>query len=99
MKKAVRKVVASFVSVLIAGCVLSVPAFSASDIPDCNGDEKADILDLISLKKAIANGKEESKYDLNRDGKVDASDCIAMRQYILEITEIHMNEDVAEDIF
>ncbi len=99
MKKAVKKVAVAFMTVLVAGCILVVPAFAAGDIPDCNGDGNADILDLVILKKATANGKQESKYDLDRDGKVNASDCVTMTQYILGTTEVYMNEDVADDIF
>lgn len=99
MKKSVKKVVAAFMTVLIAGCMLVVPAFAAGDIPDCNGDGNANILDLVHLKKAIAGSKQESKYDLDRNGKVGASDCVTMTQYILGMTEVYMNEDVADDIF
>ncbi len=99
MKKAVKKVVALFLSVMIAGCLLIVPAFAAGDMPDCNGDGYANILDLVTLKKALAASNQGSKYDLDRDGNVNASDCTVMIGYILGTSEIYMNEDVANDIF
>ena len=99
MKKAVSKVVALLMSVLIAGCGLSMSALAVGDIPDCNGDGNANILDLVRLKKVLAAQNEGSQYDLDRDGKVNANDLVVMSRYLLGITEVHMNEDVADDIF
>lgn len=99
MKKALIKVAASFMALLTAGCILSVQAFAASDIPDCNGDGSADLRDLLVLKKALAAEKTDSQYDLNRDGEVSAADCVPMCQYLFGNTEVHMNEDVVNDIF
>lgn len=79
--------------------MLVVPAFAAGDIPDCNNDGNANILDLVILKKALVAGSQESKYDFDRNGKVNAADCTVMICYILGIDEVYMNEDVADDIF
>lgn len=53
-------------------------------VGDLHQDGKIDILDLIALKKAIAENSERTdQNDINSDGKLDAGDIVSLRKMIL----------------
>jgi hypothetical protein len=45
---------------------------------DINGDGQVDILDALTLAKALDNGASTPKFDQNDDGKVDETDVRAI---------------------
>ncbi len=53
-------------------------------VGDLHQDGKIDILDLIALKKAIAENNERTdQNDINADGKLNAGDIVSLRKMIL----------------
>lgn len=58
--------------------------YSGVAVGDLHQDGKIDILDLIALKKAIAEKNERTdQNDINADGKLDAGDIVSLRKMIL----------------
>ncbi len=58
--------------------------YSGVAVGDLHQDGKIDILDLIALKKAIAENSERTdQNDINSDGKLDAGDIVSLRKMIL----------------
>ena len=58
--------------------------YSGIAVGDLHQDGKIDILDLIALKKAIAENSERTdQNDINSDGKLDAGDIVSLRKMIL----------------
>lgn len=61
-------------------------------IGDVNGDGNIDIIDLVVLKKHLANIEMsyfvEEAADFNDDSKVDSADLIILRQVLLGITQL-----------
>lgn len=58
--------------------------YSGVAVGDLHQDGKIDILDLIALKKAIAeNNERTAQNDINSGGKLDAGDIVSLRKMIL----------------
>lgn len=63
---------------------ISVTMHYSAAVGDLHQDGKIDILDLIALKKAIAENSERTdQNDINSDGKLDAGDIVSLRKMIL----------------
>lgn len=63
---------------------ISVTMHYSAAVGDLHQDGKIDILDLIALKKAIAENNERTdQNDINTDGKLDAGDIVSLRKMIL----------------
>ena len=58
---------------------------------DLNGDGKVNVMDLIRLKRHIADGTEVvGNADVNGDGKVNVMDLIRLKRYIAgEVVDIY----------
>lgn len=50
---------------------------------DANGDGNVDVIDLVNIKKTVANKEYNAAADLNSDGSVNALDLTNMRKYLL----------------
>lgn len=55
---------------------------------DFNNDGSVNILDLIILKKHMANEKGDLKFDLDGDDLIDAKDIAALRKHLLGAAEL-----------
>jgi len=51
---------------------------------DYTGDDRVDIMDLISLLRMLGQSEREPEYDFNADGRVDIFDLIGLLQYLKE---------------
>ncbi len=51
---------------------------------DYNGDDRVDIMDLISLLRVLGESERSPEYDFNADGKVDIFDLIGLLKYLSE---------------
>ena len=58
--------------------------FAESVLGDVTGDGEVNVMDLIRLKKCIADGSavEMQNMDINGDGKVDVLDLIRLKKII-----------------
>lgn len=81
--------------------ILKIVGDDAYVTGDATGDGKQDILDLIRLKKYMANTAEEIlliAVDLKRDQKIDANDMIYLRKALLGINNaITLDLSTAQD--
>ena len=51
---------------------------------DYNGDDRVDIMDLISLLRVMHERDQDPEYDFNADGRVDIFDLIGLLNYLSE---------------
>jgi len=49
---------------------------------DYNGDDRVDIMDLISMLRVLGQSERDSEYDFNADGRVDIFDLIGLLIYL-----------------
>ncbi len=63
---------------------MTYPVYGVMQIfGDLNWDEKTDVFDLITLRKAILNNEYHLEYDVNDDGEVGIADLISLQNFIL----------------
>ncbi|MCQ2460194.1 MAG: dockerin type I repeat-containing protein, partial [Ruminococcus sp.] len=63
---------------------MTYPVYGVMQIfGDLNWDEKTDVFDLITLRKAILNNEYRLEYDVNDDGEVGIADLISLQNFIL----------------
>ena len=67
---------------------------------DLNSDNKIDIFDVISMRKAVLKGDYDINLDFNCDDAVDSEDLDLLNDYVLgnnTFFDIYLNDDADED--
>ena len=67
---------------------------------DLNSDNKIDIYDVISMRKAVIKGEYDKNLDFNCDDAVDTKDLDLLNDYVLgnnTFFDIYLNDDADED--
>jgi len=62
---------------------------------DLTKDNATNLLDLIRIKKALADNSSDIFYDIDRDDKVDATDATSLKKNILGIKDVILDEEEA----
>ena len=63
---------------------------------DVTMDNKIDLLDLVRIKKALADKSEDLVYDIDRDDVVAATDTTSLKKNLLGIKDAPVEEVIAE---
>ena len=60
---------------------------------DVTLDNKTDLLDLVRIKKALADKSEDIVYDIDRDDEVAATDATSLKKNLLGIKDVVLDEE------
>ena len=60
---------------------------------DVTLDDKTDLLDLVRIKKALADKSEDIVYDIDRDDAVAATDATSLKKNLLGIKDVVLDEE------
>ena len=88
MKKAIKKITALVIALLIGSCVIITA--SASQLGDVNSDGSINGKDVLALRKYIVgldSNIDEASADVNSDGNINGKDVLMLRKYIVKLID------------